>query len=115
MIQCLSHRGAVTYPFQTRGETSTTSATQTGCLDLRDDLCWVSYVLSRCLSCTHPVIALQEDLLGLVPVSVLHRALQVGSVVAVQVLEDAILVLEPAVCPLGRGIVYCGQGALLLL
>jgi hypothetical protein len=36
-------RGVIAYPFQTRGETGTTSATQTRCLDLRDDLQQVSH------------------------------------------------------------------------
>jgi hypothetical protein len=81
-------------------------------------ICTVSAMSSAlCTSAvsTHPVVALQQDLLRLVPVAVLHRALQIGAVVAVQVLEDTVLVLEAAVCALGRGIVHGGQGALLLL
>lgn len=42
----------------------------------------------------YPVVALAEDLLGLVPVTILHGALEVGSMVAVKVLENTVLVLE---------------------
>jgi hypothetical protein len=58
-------------------------------------------------------VALEQNLLRLVPVAVLHRALEVGAVVAVQVLEDPVLVPEAAVHPLGRRIVDCRQAALL--
>lgn len=42
----------------------------------------------------YPVMALAEDLLGLVPVTILHGAFEVGSMVTVKVLENTVLVLE---------------------
>jgi hypothetical protein len=36
----------------------------------------------------YPIVTLVDDLLCLVPVAVLHGALEVGSMVAVKVLED---------------------------
>lgn len=42
-------------------------------------------------------MALENDLLGLVPVAILHGALQSGVVVAVEILEDAVLVLETTI------------------
>jgi hypothetical protein len=42
----------------------------------------------------YPIVTLVDNLLGLVPVTILHGALEVGSMVAVKVLEDAVLVLE---------------------
>jgi hypothetical protein len=44
-------------------------------------------------------VALEQNLLRLVPVAVFHGALDVGAMVAVQVLEDPVLVLQPAVFP----------------
>lgn len=68
-------------PFQTRGETSTTSSSQTRGLDLAND----------------PIVTLEDDLLGLVPVAHPLRALEVDGVSSVQILKDAILVSETAV------------------
>jgi hypothetical protein len=42
-------------------------------------------------------MAFQQDFLGLVPVSVLHRALQVGPMVTVEVLKYPILILQASV------------------
>lgn len=39
-------------------------------------------------------MTLVDNLLGLVPVTVLHGTLEIGSMVAVKVLENAVLVLE---------------------
>ena len=39
-------------------------------------------------------MALEYDFFRLVPVSVFHRALQIGAMVPVQVLEDPVLVLQ---------------------
>jgi hypothetical protein len=50
----------------------------------------------------YPVMALKQNVLGLVPVSVLHRALQVRAMVSVQIREDPVLVLQPTVYPLWR-------------
>jgi hypothetical protein len=61
----------------------------------------------------YPVVALEQNLLRLVPVAVLHGALQVRAMVAVQVLEDPVLVLEASIDPLGRRIVHRRQAALL--
>lgn len=47
-------------------------------------------------------MTLQDNLLGLVPVAVLHGTLEVGAVVAVEVLENAVLVLEAAMAVDGR-------------
>jgi hypothetical protein len=80
-------------PFQTRGETGTTSTAQTRGLDLIDD----------------PIVTLEDNLLGLVPVAHLLRVLEVGRVSSVQILENAILVLETAVRPLRGAIVDSGQ------
>lgn len=85
-------------PLHSTGETSTTASSQTGGLDLGDD----------------PVMSLDNHFLGLVPVTVLHGALEVGAVVAVQVGEDAILVLQAALAVNRRRVLDSGHAALLL-
>ena len=51
----------------------------------------------------YPVMALQYDFLCLVPIAILLRALQVCTVVAIQILEYPILVFQSSeVCPLRR-------------
>lgn len=89
-----------THPFESRRETSSTTASKTRGLDLADD----------------PVVTLEENLLGLVPVAHLFRMLKVGRVTAVEVLEDAILVLEAAVVAygIGRAILDGRKGSALL-
>jgi hypothetical protein len=62
---------------------------------------------------THPVMSLEQDLLRLVPITVLLRALQVRPVVSVKVLEDSVLVLQASICPHRRSIVHCRQSSLL--
>lgn len=52
----------------------------------------------------YPVVTLVDDLLGLVPVTVLHGALKVGSMVSVKVLENAVLVLETTLVLDWRGV-----------
>lgn len=84
----------MTYPFETGGETSTTSSAETRSLDLADD----------------PIVALEDNLLGLVPVAHLLRALEVGGVSSVKVLENAILVAETTVDTL-RGAILDGRQA----
>src|SRR6266566_6970134 len=87
--------GAQAYPFQSRRETGTTSTPQAGGLDLVDN----------------PIVSLQYDLLGLVPVSHLLCMFQIRRVPAVQVLEDAVLVLETAVVSLGSAILDGSKGS----
>lgn len=58
-------------------------------------------------------MALENDFLRLVPIAVLLRTLQVGTVVSVQVLENPVLVPQASICPLWWRIVHCGQGSLL--
>lgn len=54
-------------------------------------------------------MALENDLLGLVPITVGPGSLEVGGLVAIEVLEDAVLVLEAAIlCLLGSGSVANG-------
>jgi len=72
---------SATYPLETGGETSTTTSSQAGCLDLVDD----------------PVVALGEDLLRLVPVAHLLRCGKGRGVAAHQVLEDTVLILEASI------------------
>lgn len=62
---------------------------------------------------THPFVALEKDLLRLVPVAVLLSALQIRSVVSVQVLEDPVLILQASIHSLRRRIIYGRQGPLL--
>lgn len=49
-------------------------------------------------------MALEDDLLGLVPVSHLLGVLEVGRVTAVEVLEDAVLIPEAAIGALGGAV-----------
>ena len=58
-------------------------------------------------------MTLEKDLLRLVPVTVLLRALQVRTVVSVQVLEDPVLVPQATVRPLWWRILYCRERPLL--
>ena len=52
---------------------------------------------------TDPVMSLQYYLLCLIPVAVLHRALQIRAMMPVKILENPVLVLQSTeVCPLGR-------------
>lgn len=57
----------------------------------------------------YPVMALEKDFFGLVPVSVLLSALQVRSVVSVEVLEYPVLIPQAAVLSLWRNILNCGE------
>lgn len=50
-------------------------------------------------------MALEKNLLGLVPITILHGTLEVCSMVAIQVLKDPVLVLETPICPLLRSTV----------
>lgn len=42
-------------------------------------------------------MALVDNLFSLVPISVLHRALEIGAMVAIQVGKNAVLVLQTAI------------------
>lgn len=84
-------------PLHPRREARTATSTQTRRFNLGND----------------PVVALIDNLLGLVPVAVLHGALEIGAVVAVQVLEDAVLVLQTALVLDGGGILYGGHATFL--
>ena len=59
---------------------------------------------------TNPVMTFQYYLLGLVPVSVFHRALQIRAMMPIKVLKYPVLVFQPTeVCPLGwlrRSVLY---------
>ena len=86
-------------PLHTRWETRATSSSQTTRLDLADD----------------PVVTLEQNLLGLVPIAILLRALEIRAVVAVEVGEDAVLVLQGArVGGWWRCVLHGGHGSLLL-
>lgn len=61
----------------------------------------------------YPIVTLEQNLLGLVPIAIFLCALQVGTVVSVEVLEDPVLVLQASICPHGMYIVHSGQVALL--
>lgn len=84
-----------TNPFEAGGKASSSSASQAGRLDLADD----------------PVVALQYDLLRLVPVSHLLGGLEVGGEAAVEVLEDAVLISEPAICAFRRAFLDGREGS----
>lgn len=80
-------------PLEAGRETGTTSASETRLLHLADD----------------PIVALEDDFLGLVPVAHSLGVLEVVAVVAVDILENAVLVTETAVLS-GRRIVADGSG-----
>lgn len=81
------------YPFQARRETGATATAQTRGFDLAND----------------PIMALEDDLLGLVPIAHLLCAREVGRVSAVKVLENAILVPQTSVRSLRGAILDGGQ------
>jgi len=56
-------------------------------------------------------MALQQNLFRLVPITILHRALQIRPMMAVQVCKYPVLILQPTICLLRRPILYCGEGA----
>ena len=58
---------------------------------------------------TYPVKSLVDDLLRLVPIAVLLSALQIRTVVSVQVRENAVLVSESSMYPLGCTVLDCGE------
>ena len=55
-------------------------------------------------------MTLEYDFLRLVPISIFHGALEIRTMVAVQVLEDAVLVLQASIRPLRR-IVHGSQSS----
>lgn len=57
----------------------------------------------------YPVIALQEDLLGLMPVTKLLRRGEVGAMVSVQICEDPVLILQIAMDTLRCAFLNCGK------
>jgi hypothetical protein len=59
-------------------------------------------------------MSLDNHLLGFVPITVLHSALKIGAVMAVQVGEDAVLVLEAALSVNRRRILDSGHATFLL-
>lgn len=85
--------GKTTYPFQAGREAGSTTASETRGLDLVDD----------------PIVTLENDFLSLVPIAHLLRARKVGGIASVEVLENAILVLETSVMPDGIGILNGSQ------
>lgn len=81
-------------PFHSRWETGTTTSAKSRSLDFGDDLSYVSKLTfpKYSIVCPYPVVTLENNLLGLVPCSTLLCALQIRTMSAVKVLEDAILV-----------------------
>lgn len=55
---------------------------------------------------------LQQYLFRLVPITILHCALQIRPMMAVQVRKYPVLILQPTVCLLRRTILHCGEGAI---
>jgi hypothetical protein len=56
-------------------------------------------------------VTLENHLLRLVPIAILHRRLEVGTMVTIQVRENTVLVLQSAVCLLrGSSILNSGEG-----
>lgn len=74
-------------PLQTRGESRTTTTTKTRVL----------YLVQN------PIMALQQDFLGLVPVASLERALELIVVEAIDVGENTVFVAEVSECCPGWG------------
>lgn len=93
-----------TYPFQTRGETSTTSTPQSRSLNLRDNLQHTQHPSAHYIdhspnpmAYSHPIMSLQDNLLGLMPIARLHRILQARTMPSVQVLEYPVRILQTAI------------------
>jgi hypothetical protein len=57
----------------------------------------------------YPVITLQNHILSLVPITVLHRGLQISAMVSVEVCEDPVLILQTAMVPYGGSVVLNGR------
>lgn len=53
-------------------------------------------------------MALEDDFLCLVPVAIFHGALEISTVVSVEVGEDTVLVSKAAMLPLRRDILNSG-------
>lgn len=79
---CLPAIGGLVHetPLQSGGETGTTASTKTGLFHLVQD----------------PVMALEKNLFGLVPVTTLESSLELVVVESINVGEDAVLVLQVA-------------------
>lgn len=107
------------YPFHPRREPGTATSSQARSLDFIDNLYQLSIDApgNSIGPSTYPVVALKKNLLGLIPIAILLGTFQVRCLVAVQILEDPVLVLQaPKVCAfwrLGR-ILYRGQSSGLL-
>ena len=54
-------------------------------------------------------MAFQKDVFCSIPVAVFHRTFEVGAVMAVEILEDAILIFETAMCTLWGTLLDCGK------
>lgn len=55
-------------------------------------------------------MTLKNHFLGLVPIAILHRRLEIGTMVTVQIRENAVLILQSAVCLLrGSSILNGGE------
>ena len=73
--------------FQTSWESSTSSATKTGLLDLVND----------------PILAHREDVLGSVPVTSLKRTIDEGVSIIVHISENAVLIFEVTITSIPVG------------
>jgi hypothetical protein len=58
-------------------------------------------------------MALQQNLFRLIPITILHRALQIRPMMAVQVRKYPVLILQSTICLLRRVILHCSEGAFL--
>lgn len=85
----------IAHPFQSGWKASTTTSTESRSLNLIDD----------------PVVALENNLLRLVPVTKLLCVLEIGRVATVEVLKDAVLILQVSIRPAGGAILNCGEAA----
>lgn len=57
-------------------------------------------------------MTLENHLLRLVPIAILHRRLEIGTMVTIQIRENTVLVLQSAICLLrGSSILNGGEGA----
>lgn len=52
----------------------------------------------------YPVMALQHNVLGTVPVTILHCRLQIRAMVSVKIRENAVLILQTAIAANGGGV-----------
>lgn len=104
-----------THIFKSRRKTGTTTTTKTRSFDFGNELFFhlISHqFIPLALSSTYPIVTLEDHLLRLVPITILHGRLEIGTMMTIQIRKNAVLVLQSAICLLrSRSILNGSEGS----